>query len=154
MRLLLYSTLAVLLACGSAPAPADEPPDWLHGQEVGPHSLRVLQVDDRGSVWGVAHIDGYVLPSWWRISGMDLPRVGRQAECSDERSFADAAVRSMRWLMIGKPVAITALSGSFDHHHLAGRIILADGRDLSEAMIGMGLARRVGSTERDPWCGW
>jgi len=154
MRLLLYSTLAVVLAYGSVSALADQPPDWLQGQEAGPHPIRVLQVDDHGSVWGVAHIDGYVLTSWWRISGMDLPRAGRQAECSDERSLADAAARSMRWLTVGKAVTITALSGSPDQRHLAGRIILPDGRDLSEALIGMGLARRKGSTKRDPWCGW
>lgn len=85
---------------------------------------------------------------------MELPRAGRLAECSDEQSLAHAAVRSMRWLTVGKAVTITMLSGSLGQRHLAGRIILPDGRDLSEALIGMGLARREGTTKRDPWCGW
>lgn len=154
MRALLYFTLTVALSFGCSPTRGDQAPDWLQGLEAGPHPIRVLRVDDDGSVWGVAHVDGYVLPSWWRISGMDMPRPGRGAGCPDERSRADAATRSMRWLMIGKPVTIMALSDSPEPRHLAGRIILSDGRDLSEALIGWDLARRKGSTERDPWCGW
>ncbi len=145
---------SVLFGLATGSALADEAPAWLQDVQPGPYPIRVMQVEADGSIWGVAHIDGYVLPKLWRLHGVELPRPGRQAECSDERSRAAAAVRSIQCLTVGKPTAIKEVSSAPETERLAGRIILSDGRDLADALLRFGLARPQGTTVRDPWCGW
>lgn len=137
------------------PVQADGVPDWMREVGDGPHPFRAVQVSEDGQIAATAIIGGTAWPLRWKLRGIETPKPGGLAECSDERERAAAMARGVRFLIQFKPASITDIAPDHEPGVLTGRVLLDDGRDLGDLLVGFGFARReTVAPWQEPWCGW
>lgn len=147
--------LTLLAALAANPAPADDVPDWMREAGSGPYPFRAFLVREDGQIAATAVVGGTAWPLRWKLRGIETPKPGGRAECSDERQRAAALARGVRFLIQSKPAVITDIAPDPESGVLAGRVLLDDGRDLGDVLVGFGVARRETTARwKEPWCGW
>ncbi len=93
----------------------------------------------------------------WRIAGLDAPEV-RDAACAEERRRGEAATKRLAELLSDGPFSLVPTAG--DARDRYGRRlgeVTRNGRDITDALLREGLARRNGWGEDPGWCpttGW
>jgi hypothetical protein len=148
----LWSLLPVLVLAASA-ALADSLPEWVAKNAAGPWPFRVLQIGGDGTVCGVVTVVDTTYPACIRDRFMELPGMGRRAECQYERELADEAALWMRVLLTDAPVHVADLGPANTRRGWTGRIERHYASDLAAELISMGLARHPEIPDQ-PWCGW
>lgn len=144
--------LAILVV---TPASADGVPNWMQDAGNGPHPFRAFLVQENGQIAATAIIGGTAWPLRWKLRGIETPKPGGLAECSDERERAAAMARGVRFLIQFKSASITDIAPDHEPGVLTGRVLLDDGRDLGDLLVGFGFARRdTAARWQEPWCGW
>lgn len=85
-----------------------------------------------------------------RISGIDTPEKGHQAECIAERMLAELATKRLGEYLEDADVAIER-EGE-DRYGRTLATVFADGNTVAEMLIGEGLGKRWEGKQVD-WCG-
>ena len=124
-----------------------------------PVAGRPMRVDQRfvrcGVRWDDCVIDGDTLRyrgESWRIAGLDAPEV-RDAACAEERRRGEAASERLVMFLSAAPFdLIPAGRGARDRYGRALAEVRRDRRDVTEAMVREGLARRNRWGEDPGWC--
>jgi endonuclease YncB( thermonuclease family) len=100
-------------------------------------------VEVRARIW----LDQVVTTSV-RLAGVDAPEI-RRPDCAAERERGAAA---MAFVAALAPADVTLLELEHDKYggRVVARLILPDGRDLSELLLAEGHAVPIGA--EDPWC--
>jgi endonuclease YncB( thermonuclease family) len=84
-----------------------------------------------------------------RLPNIDAPETGDRARCAAEREAGAAATAFVRAAVAGKPVVLRRIG--LDRYGRTLAYVRVDGRDLGDAVIAAGLARRW-SGRRHAWC--
>ncbi len=131
----------VALACGAAIAAFGED---THGASVRSEtSVRVRAIDgDTVAVIG----DGERI----RLPNIDAPETGDRARCAAEREAGAAATAFVRAAVASKTVSLRRIG--LDRYGRTLAYVRVDGRDLGDALIAAGHARRW-TGRRQAWCG-
>jgi endonuclease YncB( thermonuclease family) len=118
---------------------------------AGPVAAEVVEIVDGDTLAVRARIWlGQELETRVRLAGVDTPEV--HGPCERERRLAAAAREFLeRRLAAGRVMLRDVQFGKYAGRVVA-RVVTADGQDLSDALIGAGLARRYGGGKRLPWC--
>jgi len=85
-----------------------------------------------------------------RLMGLDTPEMPPRAKCEAERAGAYAARDRLRALLRGAVVAFCP--DGQDRYGRTLAVVLADGRDVAEVLIGEGRAREYHGGRRAGWC--
>lgn len=125
----------------------------------GPVEARVVEVVDgdtlavRATVW----LDQEVVTRV-RLEGIDTPE--SRSTCATEKAMARAAKDKLAGLVRDAMVdqgkgTITLYNVVYDKYggRVRAQVRLADGTDVSEALIRAGAARAYNGGKRQPWCG-
>jgi endonuclease YncB( thermonuclease family) len=126
---------------------------------TGPVEARVVEVVDgdtlavRATVW----LDQEVITRV-RLEGIDTPE--SRSTCATEKAMARAAKDKLAGLVrdavVGQGTGtITLYNVVYDKYggRVRAQVKLADGTDVSEALIRAGAARAYRGGKRQPWCG-
>ncbi|MDX2236889.1 MAG: thermonuclease family protein [Hyphomonadaceae bacterium] len=84
-----------------------------------------------------------------RLPNIDAPETGDRARCAAERQTGAEATAFVRAAVAGKPVSLRRIG--LDRYGRTLAYVSVDGRDLGDAVIAAGLARRW-SGRRTSWC--
>lgn len=147
--------LALFLLATALPLPGTA----LAGARVpGPVTARVTEVVDgdtlevRVTIWLDQELVTRV-----RLEGIDTPE--SRSDCADEKRMAQAAKEKLAALVgpatEGKgDAALRLYDVVYDKYggRVRARVTLADGTDLSQALIRAGHARPYEGGKRQPWC--
>lgn len=85
-----------------------------------------------------------------RIMGLDTPELPPHNKCASEKERGYVARDRLRALLSGAEVAICP--DGQDRYGRTLAVVLADGRDVAEVLIGEGLAREYHGGRRAGWC--
>ena len=86
-----------------------------------------------------------------RLVGFDTPETYR-AECASERRLGDAAPDRLRDLLARASSAQLAYLPRRDQYGRDLARLMLDGQDVTDIMVGEGLARRYSGGHRQSWC--
>lgn len=84
------------------------------------------------------------------LRGVDAPEI--EGSCERERNLAEEARRLLHRLL-RRAARIDLIDLHYDDTERAEAIVLADGRDVAEALLRRRLAVRLDGAERPAWCG-
>lgn len=139
-RLVIAAAVAIALYAlnlgGDGPAPA---------APAAADEIRRFAVIDGDTVRDVARSVTY------RVVNIDTPEVGDGAACAAERRHGVRATQRTRALLAAAQEIVARPVGRIDSYGRVVAAISVDGRDLGEALIAEGLARRWRG-RREPWC--
>jgi endonuclease YncB( thermonuclease family) len=117
----------------------------------GPIPARVIRVVDGDTIEVAARVWlGQEVTVRLRLSGIDAPEL--RGRCPAERTGAEAARLRLRELAEGRTLSLTSVTGDKFGGRVLARAATAEGLDLSEALLGEGLARPYGGEARASWC--
>ncbi|WP_240002505.1 thermonuclease family protein [Oleisolibacter albus] len=141
---------ALLLSCllPFAPAVADAA-DML----PGPVEATVLKVVDGDTLAVSARVWlGQEVQTRVRLDGIDTPE--SRSKCAQEKAMAAEARRKLEELVRTGADQVRLVNVVDDKFggRVRARVLLADGTDLSHALIASGLARSYNGGKRKPWC--
>ncbi len=125
-----------------------------HGAELeGPVRAHVVRVIDGDTARVEARIwVGQTITTSVRLAGIDAPEIGSHAHCDFERGKADDAKAYLESLIGDRDVQLTDIRNDKYGGRVDARILLADGRDVSELMLKQNLAMAYGGGRKTPWC--
>ena len=87
-----------------------------------------------------------------RLAGIDAPEIGSHAHCDFERDKADQAKAYLASLIADRDVKLTAIETDKYGGRVDARIVLDDGRDVSDLMLKKRLAMAYDGGRKTPWC--
>lgn len=118
---------------------------------AGPVAAEVVEIVDGDTLAVRARIWlGQELETRVRLAGVDTPEL--HGKCERERRLAAAARDFLETRLADRPVALRDVQFGKYAGRVVARVVTSDGQDLSDALIGAGLARRYGGGKRVPWC--
>ncbi|MGF1628304.1 MAG: thermonuclease family protein [Kiloniellaceae bacterium] len=85
-----------------------------------------------------------------RIMGLDTPELPPHNKCASEKELGYAARDRLRALLEGAEVAFCP--DGRDRYGRTLAVVLVDGRDVADVLIGEGLAREYNGGRRQGWC--
>jgi len=88
-----------------------------------------------------------------RLAEIDAPEIGAHAHCTSERDKADAAKAYLETLVADRDVTLREIKNDKYGGRVDARVVLADGRDVSDLMLAKHLANPYGGGRKTPWCG-
>ena len=125
-----------------------------HGAELeGPVAAHVIRVIDgdtvavEAQIWINQRINVDV-----RLAGIDAPEIGSHARCDFERDKADAAKAYLASLIEDRDVKLAQIETDKYGGRVDARIVLDDGRDVSDLMLKKRLAMAYEGGRKIPWC--
>lgn len=87
-----------------------------------------------------------------RLTGIDAPEIGAHAHCVSERGKADQAKAYLASLIEDRDIKLTRIKDDKYGGRVDARIVLADGRDVSNLMLKRHLAMAYDGGRKTPWC--
>jgi micrococcal nuclease len=117
----------------------------------GPVEAEVERVIDGDTLAAIAHVwPGHSVRVSVRIRGIDAPEM--RSRCAAERAAAEAARRALEELVGGAPVLISNIGGDKYYGRVVADVVVHDGREAADALIGASHARRYAGGERVAYC--
>ncbi|MFZ1989735.1 MAG: thermonuclease family protein [Alphaproteobacteria bacterium] len=117
---------------------------------VSAHVVRVIDGDTaqvEAQIWINQRIDVNV-----RLTGIDAPEIGTHAHCDFERDKADQAKTYLASLIADRDVKLVGIETDKYGGRVDARILLDDGRDVSDLMLKKRLAMAYDGGRKTPWC--
>jgi endonuclease YncB( thermonuclease family) len=117
---------------------------------VAAHVVRIIDGDTvavEAQIWINQRIDVDV-----RLAGIDAPEIGTHARCDFERDKADQAKAYLASLIDDRDVKLVGIETDKYGGRVDARIVLDDGRDVSNLMLKKRLAMAYDGGRKTPWC--
>ena len=87
-----------------------------------------------------------------RLAGIDAPEIGSHARCDFERDKADQAKAYLASLIDDRDVRLIGIETDKYGGRVDARILLDDGRDVSDLMLKKRLVMAYDGGRKTPWC--
>lgn len=118
---------------------------------AGPVAAEVVEVVDGDTIVVHARIWlGQEVETRVRLFGIDTPEL--HGKCANERRLAAQARAFLAVRLTDRLIALRDVQFGKYAGRVVARVITPGGEDLSDALIGAGLARRYGGGARSTWC--